>query len=38
MPEPRNKFTVDEAHRYGEEIGIDWSNSPFEVEQFRAWE
>jgi uncharacterized protein DUF5661 len=29
-------FTPDEARRFGEEIGIDWSRSPFDVEEFRA--
>ena len=28
-------FTVDEASRYGSEIGIDWESSPFGAEQFR---
>jgi hypothetical protein len=28
-------FTVEEARRYGEEIGIDWESAPFGVEQFR---
>ena len=28
-------FTADEARRVGEEIGIDWSSSPFDVDQFR---
>ena len=31
----RTGFTTDEARRIGEEIGIDWSTSPFDVEQFR---
>jgi hypothetical protein len=35
MPEPRTSFTADEARRFGEEIGIDWANAPFDVEQFR---
>src|SRR5205823_5705598 len=26
----------DEARRIGERIGIDWTSSPFDVEQFRA--
>jgi hypothetical protein len=30
------RFTAEEARRIGEEIGIDWSASPFDVEQFRA--
>jgi DNA-directed RNA polymerase alpha subunit len=29
-------FTADEARRFGEEIGIDWGRSPFDVEEFRA--
>ena len=28
-------FTSDEARRVGEEIGIDWTSAPFDVEQFR---
>ena len=28
-------FTAEEARRVGEHIGIDWSTSPFDVEQFR---
>ena len=32
----RTTFTIEEARRIGEEIGIDWSLAPFEVEQFRA--
>ena len=28
-------FTAEEARRVGEHIGIDWSMSPFDVEQFR---
>lgn len=28
-------FSADEARRIGEEIGIDWAASPFDVEQFR---
>jgi hypothetical protein len=34
MSEAR-RFTSDEALRVGEEIGIDWSSAPFDVEQFR---
>ena len=34
MSEKRT-FSADEARRVGEEIGIDWSSSPFDVEQFR---
>lgn len=29
-------FTTDQAREIGEQIGIDWSTSPFDVEQFRA--
>ena len=29
------RFTADEARRIGEEIGIEWASSPFDVEQFR---
>jgi DNA-directed RNA polymerase alpha subunit len=32
----RERFTTDEARRIGEQIGIDWAESPFDVEQFRA--
>ena len=32
----RQSFTVEEARRYGREIGIDWSSSPFDVEEFHA--
>ena len=32
----RKSFTVEEARRIGEEIGIDWLSSPFDVEQFRT--
>ena len=35
MPEAKKEFTGDEARRIGEEIGIDWSSAPFDVEQFR---
>ena len=30
-----NGFTVDEARRIGEQVGVDWSVAPFDVEQFR---
>ncbi len=37
MPEAhRTEFTVEEARRFGEEIGIDWASAPFDVEQFRS--
>lgn len=29
------KFSADDAREIGEKIGIDWSSSPFDVEQFR---
>jgi Protein of unknown function (DUF5661) len=32
----RTSFTVDEARRVGESIGIDWGSAPFDVEQFRS--
>ena len=35
MREANNEFTTEEARRSGEEIGIDWSTAPFDVEQFR---
>ena len=28
-------FNVDEARRIGEQVGIDWGATPFDVEQFR---
>jgi hypothetical protein len=31
----RKGFTTEEARRIGEEIGIEWASSPFDVEQFR---
>ena len=31
----RRRFTADEARAAGERIGIDWSASRFDVEQFR---
>ena len=30
------QFTAEQAREIGESIGIDWSNAPFDVEQFRA--
>ena len=35
MLEAKKEFTSDEARRFGEEIGIDWTRAPFDVEQFR---
>jgi hypothetical protein len=32
----RTRFTTEEAREIGERIGIDWSDAPFDVEQFRA--
>ena len=29
-------FTTDDARSVGEQLGIDWTSSPFDVEQFRA--
>lgn len=29
-------FSTDEATAIGEQLGIDWSSSPFDVEQFRT--
>lgn len=31
----RTSFSADEARSVGEQIGIDWSSAPFDVEQFR---
>jgi len=31
----RTTFTAEEARAVGEQIGIDWTESPFDVEQFR---
>jgi hypothetical protein len=36
MSEYGKEFTSEDARRYGEEIGIDWTSSPFDVEQFRS--
>ena len=35
MSDARRKFTVDDARRIGEQIGIDWTTSPFDPEQFQ---
>jgi hypothetical protein len=32
---PEKSFTTEDARAIGEEIGIDWSNTPYDVEQFR---
>jgi hypothetical protein len=29
-------FTTNDARCIGEQLGIDWTSSPFDVEQFRA--
>jgi uncharacterized protein DUF5661 len=31
----RKRFSADEARGIGEQIGIDWNTSPFDVEEFR---
>jgi len=31
----RTSFTVDEARDVGESIGLDWSSSPFDADEFR---
>jgi hypothetical protein len=31
----RRGFSAEEARRVGEQIGIDWETSPFDVDQFR---
>lgn len=35
MSESRREYTSDEARLVGEQIGVDWAISPFDVEQFR---
>jgi hypothetical protein len=32
---PRTGFSADEARSVGAALGVDWSNSPFDAEQFR---
>lgn len=32
----RRRFSADEAAAIGERLGVDWSSSPFGVDQFRA--
>lgn len=34
MTEKRDRFTMEEARKIGEQIGIDWETSEFDVEQF----
>ena len=31
----RTHFTAEEARRVGNDIGLDWTSTPFDVEQFR---
>ena len=31
----REGFSAEEARSVGEQIGIDWDSSPFDVDQFR---
>lgn len=31
----REGFSTEDAQRIGEQIGIDWDSSPFDVEEFR---
>jgi hypothetical protein len=33
--ESQHNFSTDDARRIGEQIGISWDSSPFDVEQFR---
>jgi hypothetical protein len=33
--ESQHNFSTDDARRIGEQIGIDWDSSPFDVEQLR---
>jgi Protein of unknown function (DUF5661) len=35
MARKRERFTNHEAQHVGEQIGIDWNNAPFDVEQLR---
>ena len=32
----RHRFSAEDAAAIGAQLGIDWSSSPFDVEQFRA--
>lgn len=32
----RHRFSAEEAAAIGAQLGIDWSSSPFDVEQFRG--
>jgi hypothetical protein len=33
--ESERNFSTDEARRIGEQVGIDWDSSQFDIEQFR---
>ena len=35
MSDSRRTFTTGEARRIGKQIGVDWSQAPFDVEQLR---
>jgi hypothetical protein len=35
MSKSARSFSIDEARKVGEAIGIDWAGSPFDAEQFR---
>jgi hypothetical protein len=35
MTQATKRFTAVDAERIGTEIGIDWTTTPFDVEQFR---
>jgi hypothetical protein len=35
MPSNAPSFSVEEALKIGEALGIDWAHSPFDAEQFR---
>jgi hypothetical protein len=34
MSNSTRSFSLEEAHKIGEAIGIDWTQSPFDAEQF----
>lgn len=36
VPIARTSFTIQESRIIGEYLGIDWSHSPFDVDQFRT--
>jgi hypothetical protein len=35
MMSTRGSFTLEEARRIGEQLGVSWDSSPFDPEQFR---